>query len=125
MEFIKIAVIIFVAVILVSCLPVYDNSVSNIIGIAVCTIVLIYIISCIIPVIMNIRSFIEKLDFDFSLIFKCMGISLITQFVSDIASDSGNKALSNQMIFAGKVAVTALALPLFAQVIEIIGRLIV
>ena len=53
-----------------------------------------------------------------------MGISVITQFVADIASDSGNKALANQMILTGKVSVMILAMPVFVQIMNIIGKLL-
>jgi stage III sporulation protein AD len=53
-----------------------------------------------------------------------MGISLLTGFVNDIATDSGNKALANQIVFAGKIAIVALALPVFIQVMELIKQMI-
>ena len=61
---------------------------------------------------------------DISIVFKAMGISLLTGFVNDIATDSGNKALANQIVFAGKIAIVALALPIFIQVMELIKQMI-
>ena len=59
---------------------------------------------------------------NFAVIYKALGISIITVFVSDIAADSGNKALSDRMIFAGKAAIIILVMPVFIQVLEIIKR---
>ncbi|MBQ6851004.1 MAG: hypothetical protein IJN77_08200 [Oscillospiraceae bacterium] len=126
MEFIKISLIVFVCIILINCLPVYDKSVAAIVTIAACTVIMMTILNTVIPVIVNIKNlFSENINFDLGIIFKCMGISIITRFVADLATDNGNKALANRMIFAGKIAIIALALPLFSQVLEIIGKLIV
>lgn len=125
MDILKIAGIILAAVILVSSLPTFDKSISAIISVATCVLVLVYIVNMISPAVETIQDlFINETDNDFSIIFKTMGISLITQFVADVATDSGNKALANQMVFTGKTAIVILALPVFVQVLEIIGQLI-
>ena len=126
MNFIKIALIVFVCIVLINCLPAYDKAISAIVTIAACTVIVLTVLNTVIPVIDNAKNiFTDNIDYDLGIIFKCMGISIITRFVADIATDNGNKALANQMIFAGKVAIIALALPLFSQVLEIIGKLIV
>ncbi|MBR4035952.1 MAG: stage III sporulation AC/AD family protein [Oscillospiraceae bacterium] len=126
MDFIKIALIIFFSIILINTIPAYDKPVKTVIAIMATVIVILYIINWASPIIYSIRTvFQNNIDIDYEIIFKSMGISLITQFVADIAIDNGNKALANQMIFAGKAAIIALALPLFTQVLEIIGQLII
>ncbi len=124
MEFFKIAGIILVCILLAGCLPALDKSVSALISICVCFCILGYIVNITSPVIENIKSVFSNTNGDFTLIFKTMGISFVTQFVSDVAADNGNKALANQMIFAGKTAIVILALPVFMQVLEIIGQII-
>lgn len=125
MDFIKIALVIFLSIILINTLPAYDKTISTVIGIMATVIVILYIINWASPILYSIKTvFQNNIDIDFEIIFKCMGISLITQFVADISIDNGNKALANQMIFAGKAAIIALALPLFSQVLEIIGQLV-
>ncbi len=126
MNFIKIALIVFVCIVLINCLPAYDKAISAMVTITACTVIVLTVLNTVIPVIDNVKNiFTDNIDYDLGIIFKCMGISIITRFVADIATDNGNKALANQMIFAGKVAIIALALPLFSQVLEIIGKLIV
>lgn len=125
MEIIKISIIILIAVILINTLPLYDKNISSMITISTCVIVMVYVVHIIRPAFDTIKSIINnETNIDFVLIFKCMGISLITQFVADIASDSGNKALANQMIFVGKLAIVILAMPIFVKVLEIIGQFI-
>ena len=61
---------------------------------------------------------------DYSILYKAMGIALVTEIVRDIAADSGNKSLSNQMIFAGKAAILLIALPVYIQVLEILTEIL-
>ena len=125
MEIIKIALIIIVAVITVSCLPVWEKSIVSAISISVSLIVLWFVINTVLPIVIEIKSvFNNWITTDLSVVFKAMGISLITQFVADLAIDNGNKTLANQMIFAGKIAIVVLAMPVFLQVLEILGRIV-
>ena len=125
MEIIKIALIILVAVITVSCLPVWEKSIVSAISISVSLIVLWFVINAVLPIVIEIKSvFNSWITTDLSVVFKAMGISLITQFVADLAIDNGNKTLANQMIFAGKIAIVVLAMPVFLQVLEILGRIV-
>ncbi|MBQ8604488.1 MAG: hypothetical protein IJ410_06575 [Oscillospiraceae bacterium] len=124
MEILKIAGIVLVGVVLVSSMPAFDKSVTSLIRLSVCVVIMAYIISCARGIIDSVRSLTDSyLTADFSVVYKSVGISIITRFVSDVASDSGNKALANRMIFAGKSAIALLALPVFMQVLEIIKRL--
>ena len=125
MEIIKIALIILVAVITVSCLPVWEKSIVSAISISVSLIVLWFVINTVLPIVIEIKSvFNSWITTDLSVVFKAMGISLITQFVADLAIDNGNKTLANQMIFAGKIAIVVLAMPVFLQVLKILGRIV-
>lgn len=125
MEILKIAAVVLVAVVIINAMPGSEKTISILVAVSVCAVIFLYMIKLIGPTVEALKIIYDgnSLD-DFEIIFKCMGVSLITQFVSDVAADSGNKTLANQMSFAGKAAVMALALPLVAQVLEIIGRLI-
>ncbi len=124
MEILKISAIVLISVILISSLPLYNKNISSLITISVCIIITGYIISYAEDAIITARTIAQNyLDSDFSIVYKAMGISILTQFVSDTASDNGNKALANQMHFAGRAAITVLAMPLFIQVLELIRKL--
>ena len=125
MDIIKIALIILIGIITISCLPVWEKSVISVISISAALIVLWFIVRTISPIINEIKTVFDSwISTDLSVVFKAMGISLITQFVADIAVDNGNKTLANQMIFAGKIAIVVLAMPVFLQVLEILGRIV-
>ena len=125
MDIIKIALIILIGIITISCLPVWEKSVISVISISAALIVLWFIVRTISPIINEIKTVFDSwISTDLSVVFKAMGISLITQFVADIAVDNGNKTLANQMIFAGKIAIVVLAMPVYFQVLEILGRIV-
>ena len=125
MEFLKISLIILVAVIMANCIPVANKNIWFITVLSSSVVVLLYIIRTVTPVMETIKNISDSADMgDLSIIYKSMGISLITQFVADTSADSGNKALANQMIFAGKIAIIILALPIYMQVLEMIGGLL-
>lgn len=125
MEILKIAGIIIVTVILISSIPFYDKNIKNIIMIFSCIAISLYIINSFQNDFIQVKSFIETIGFgDYSILYKAMGIALVTEIVRDIAADSGNKSLSNQMIFAGKAAILLIALPVYIQVLEILTEIL-
>ena len=125
MEILKIAGIIIVTVILISSIPFYDKNIRNIIMIFSCIAISLYIINSFRNDFIQVKSFVETIGFgDYSILYKAMGIALVTEIVRDIAVDSGNKSLSNQMIFAGKAAILLIALPVYIQVLEILTEIL-
>lgn len=125
MEILKIAGIIIVTVILISSIPFYDKNIRNIIMIFSCIAISLYIINSFQNDFIQVKSFIETIGFgDYSILYKAMGIALVTEIVRDIAADSENKSLSNQMIFAGKAAILLIALPVYIQVLEILTEIL-
>ncbi len=125
MEILKIAGIIIVTVILISSIPFYDKNIRNIIMIFSCIAISLYIINSFRNDFIQVKSFIETIGFgDYSILYRAMGIALVTEIVRDIAADSGNKSLSNQMIFAGKAAILLIALPVYIQVLEILTEIL-
>lgn len=124
MEIFKLSAIILTAVIVVGALPTFSKEISLIITLSCCTVILLYILKMIVPVVEYVRDLTRNIYFDrFDVVLKAVGVGLITQFVSDTALDCGNRSLANQMIFAGRICVLMLAIPVFVQVLEIIERL--
>ena len=125
MDIFKIGLIVLVSLILVNSLPTFSREISILISFSVCTVVLLYITNSVIPTIEYIKNIAEKINYSgMEIIIKAVGIGFITQFISDTALDCNNKTLANQMIFAGRVAVLLLAMPVFLQIFEIIEWLI-
>ena len=125
MEILKICVLVLVAVFVAGCIPTFSKEISILLTFFCCTVVLLYILKQVTPAVEYIRNMAQSINFaGTEVIFKSVGVGLVTQFVSDTASDCGNKALANQMIFAGRICILMLAIPVFQQVFEIIERLL-
>lgn len=58
------------------------------------------------------------------ILFKGLGICLLTDLTYDICRDSGELALADQMLLAGKISLTILSLPLFTALTEIVKSLL-
>lgn len=58
------------------------------------------------------------------LMLKVLGITLITQFVSDICRDNGESALASMTEAVAKIIVVSIVLPLFETVISIVSGLV-
>lgn len=58
------------------------------------------------------------------ILFKALGICFITQIACDTCKDAGETAISSKVEMAGKIAVLVVSLPLFSQVLTIVGALI-
>ena len=58
------------------------------------------------------------------LMLKVLGITLLTQVVSDICRDNGENALASMTLTVAKIIVVSMVLPLFETVIGIIGGLV-
>lgn len=57
------------------------------------------------------------------IMFKVLGIALITQIISDICRDSDESALAGQTEVAAKILIVTLILPLLQAVVEVITGL--
>ncbi len=78
-------------------------------------------------VVERVRSLTEKSEISTSyiaLMVKALGITILTQFVSDICRDNGENALASITETVAKIAVVAMLFPLFETIIEIVGGLV-
>ncbi len=55
---------------------------------------------------------------------KAVGLSILTQTASDTCSDFGQSALAGKIELAGKLAILAVAMPLFDTLLEMIQRML-
>ncbi|MGE5328413.1 MAG: stage III sporulation protein AD [Deltaproteobacteria bacterium] len=56
-------------------------------------------------------------------VIKITGIAYLTEFAASICKDSGESALAYKMEFAGKIIIIALAVPIFAAVLNLLVRI--
>ena len=72
----------------------------------------------------NLSSGMNNLHSYIALMLKILGISLISQFVSDLCRDAGENALASQTETASKIIILIMTLPLFETVINIVTGLL-
>lgn len=60
----------------------------------------------------------------FSVAVKALGIGYISEFAANLATDSGQSAVASKIIFAGKVCIFILALPLVKNLLELATELV-
>ena len=58
------------------------------------------------------------------IVIKIIGAGYLTEFMSDIAEDSGNKFVSSKVIIGGKVAICVMAFPIIKTLFQTIISLI-
>lgn len=60
----------------------------------------------------------------FSVIIKIIGIGYLAEFTSSICNDAGCSAIGDKVIFAAKIIILFLSLPILTSVIDIIVELL-
>lgn len=71
------------------------------------------------PLLNDIRNMLSKSGLSeeyLHIVFKALGVCLLTQLAADACKDVGEQALANKAEFAGKVSLLMLALPLFEKI---------
>lgn len=77
------------------------------------------VLSHAVPLIGNMRALLENSGLSgeyLHVVFKALGICLLTQLAADVCKDAGEQALANKAEFAGKVSLLLLAVPLFEKI---------
>ena len=57
-------------------------------------------------------------------VFRALGICLLTQLAADTCRDAGESAIASKMELAGKITVLTLAVPYFTGMLQTVGELI-
>ncbi len=97
--------------------------------VALCTsiIILISVFSAMQEVIDTLQNLLDRaqIDSEFAgVLFRALGICVVAQLASDSCRDAGESAIATKVEMAGKVAVLAVSLPLFSQLLSISARLL-
>ena len=72
----------------------------------------------------ELTSFSDSSEAYLKLMLKALGITILTQIVSDICRDNGENALASMTEAASKIAVISMLFPLFDTIIDIVGGLL-
>ncbi len=127
MEICKIAAIGIIAVILVAYLKTVNVEIAVVAGVASGLLIIILSLSYVKEFVTFFSELADKGGIDesvFKLSLKIIAISYLVDFSSGVASDFGQAALGEKILFAGKVIMITLAVPLINDMIQtVIGLL--
>lgn len=104
----------------------HNKSVSLILIIFACIAVFLESVSYLIDIIDTLSGMVSGLEETsayLKIMFKVLGIALITQIISDLCRDCGESALAGQTEVAAKIFIVALILPLLQAVVKVITGL--
>lgn len=104
----------------------HNKSVSLILIIFACIAVFLESVSYLTDIIDTLScmvSGLEETSAYLKIMFKVLGIALITQIISDLCRDCGESALAGQTEVAAKIFIVALILPLLQAVVKVITGL--
>lgn len=104
----------------------HNKTVSLILIIFACIAVFLESVSYltdIIDTLSGMVSGLEEISAYLKIMFKVLGIALITQIISDLCRDCGESALAGQTEVAAKIFIVALILPLLQAVVKVITGL--
>lgn len=77
------------------------------------------------PVIQSIMTLtdIPEANSIFKILFKGLGIALLTQICSDFCRDFGEDSIASKLELGGKCAILSLSIPIFSKILELVGEL--
>lgn len=99
---------------------------SLIITVFASTTLIIYVSSSIIDTIAGVREIVESASINIEyieILLKCVGICFLTEFTADCCKDAGQAAISNIVVFGGRLLVILSALPFFTELMSTVAVL--
>lgn len=124
---IKIVAFCIVTVLIAVVLKKYNSIYSILISVAGCIFVILMIAEDFFSIVSKVTSLASDFSYTYSyikLMIKTLGICIITQIVSDMCIDAGEKAMSTIVETGAKVTVIAMMMPLFETLVNIISGIV-
>lgn len=115
-----------VASILAIILRKHNAEYSFILTVCTCAIIFTYIAGILIEAISGVKEIFYTSGISVSyltVLLKCVGICFLTEFTCDTCKDAGQAALSDVIMFSGRLVVLISALPLFTELLKIVTEL--
>lgn len=127
MEILKVIIIGIITSITVVVLKNVKPELSVLASIAGGMIILILIVNNLSSIISNFVGIVIKTNVNMNLftnVLKIVGIGYITEFGANVCNDTGNSAIAEKVLLAGKVIILCFALPIVNSMLNVIMGLI-
>lgn len=99
----------------------YKPEYSLVFAAAAGILVLLFTLGDFFGVINELRELFENGNTDlrvFTIVLKCLGITVIVDFASELCKDYGQGSLSSKIVFSGKVVIVVTCLPMIKSIIN-------
>lgn len=116
-----------VAAVMAVVLRQYKPEYAMLLGLGASILILLGIISAVSEIIAQIEDMLAITNMPqgyVEILFKALGISIITQLASDSCKDAGETAIASRVELAGKISILLISLPLFERLLEIVRKLL-
>ena len=123
MDLLKIFAIAIMSIIAIVIIRPIKPEIAIILGVCSTILIIFLVADDLFEVVYSFYSIAEKTNVDkslFSRVIKIIGIGYLSEFGNTICEDSGCKSIGDKIIFAGKITIMILALPIIENLIEII-----
>lgn len=100
---------------------------SIFVGIAGALVIILMIVNSLTSVFADYQYLLDKTGVDtgvFACVLKVIGIGYLVEFVGGICTEAGVKLIAEKILFAGKILILILCMPVFKNLIEIIIQLV-
>ncbi len=127
MDIIKIVGIGLITVIASMLVKPIKPEVSIIIGLCGGILILIQTINYVVDIIDAFSSIVDKTGLDTGLLktlLKIIGVGYLTEFSANLCNDAGSSSVADKILFAGKIIILVMALPIVTSIIEIIVEIL-
>lgn len=127
MEIVRVVGIGMVAVVLLAVLRPVRPELAVLLACAAGAYILFLVLGWIGPVLQLLRELALRANVNFqflNLILKIIGVAYLAEFGAQVARDAGEGGVAAKIELAGKVIVLALAVPIFAAVMEVVLRML-
>ena len=127
MDLLKIIAIAIIAVIAITLLKPIRPEFALIIGVSTSLLIILLVADELFEVIYSFYQIAEITKIDksvFTKVLKIIGIGYLTEFGNNICIDSNCKGIGEKIIFAGKIAIMTMSLPIFKSLIDIVVEIL-
>lgn len=127
MELTVLLVVVLVAAFLTVLLRQYRPELAVAVGVVAGIWVLLRVLRVLTPTLTSLRTMLEGASLPTAytaVLFKALGICLLTQLSADTCRDAGETALAAKAEFVGKILLLVLSVPLFEEIITVALSLI-
>ncbi len=127
MSIVSVCALSVAAVIIALTLKPKNAEIALLLGVGCSVLILVFVLSQAQSVVNTVNSIVAAAQIStgyIAILLKVIGICLVTEFAVNTCRDAGSQALAGNVSLAGKILVTITALPLYADILNAVIKLL-